>query len=52
MLITADLELIPFEINRDVQVLLWEIVDDPNVLAQDFGAVVIGIAMKQGGQIS
>jgi hypothetical protein len=50
--ITAGLELVRFEIGRNAQLISWEIVDDPDVLAEDFAAVAIGITMKRAGQIS
>jgi hypothetical protein len=50
--ITAGLELVRFEIGRNAQLISWKIVDDPDVLAEDFASAAIGITMKRAGQIS
>jgi hypothetical protein len=52
VLIAVGFELIRFEIGRKADPILWEIVDDPDVLVRSFSAVVIGIKMKRAGQIS
>ena len=49
--VTAHLDFVRFEILKNGRLTLWEIVDDPDTLAEDFGAAAVGITMKRAGQI-
>jgi hypothetical protein len=52
VIVTADQECVRFECARDGRLTCWEVVEDPDGLTSDFGAVAVGIAMRAHGEIS
>ncbi|SCL36239.1 hypothetical protein GA0070624_5498 [Micromonospora rhizosphaerae] len=52
VLIAADLQCIQFEINSARRLILWETIEDVGVLANDFAAVAIGMAMRRAGHLT
>ena len=51
-MLTPGQECVLFETARDDSLTRWEVIDDPRTLGNDFQAVLAGIAMVRGGQIS
>lgn len=52
VILTPDRECVVFETAPDDSLIRWEVVDDPETLADSFQAVLAGIAMVRAGQIS
>jgi hypothetical protein len=52
VIVTPGQDCVLFETARDDSLIRWEIIDDPQTLGYAFEAVLVGIAMVRGGQIS